>query len=104
MIATSEVAVSLTIDCTDHLENILHDLEKYGTIEVDRNMAIVCIVGDFAAGKTGLGAQVLNALADVPLRMISYGGSEHNISVLVQEEDKKKAMTDLSHKLLDAQE
>ncbi len=104
MIATSEVAVSLTIDCTDHLENILHDLEKYGTIEVDRNMAIVCIVGDFAAGKTGLGAQVLNALANVPLRMISYGGSEHNISVLVQEEDKKKAMTDLSHKLLDAQE
>ncbi len=104
MIATSEVAVSLTIDCTDHLENILHDLEKYGTIEVDSNMAIVCIVGDFAAGKTGLGAQVLNALANVPLRMISYGGSEHNISVLVQEEDKKKAMTDLSHKLLDAQE
>ena len=103
MIATSEVAVSLTIDCTEHLEEILRDLEKYGTIEVDRDMAIVCIVGDFSAGKSGLGAQVLKALEEVPLRMISYGGSAHNISVLVKEEDKKKAMTDLSHKLEDLQ-
>ena len=103
MIATSEVAVSLTIDCTEHLEDILRDLEKYGTTEVDENMAIVCIVGDFAAGKTGLGAQVLEALREVPLRMISYGGSEHNISVLVKEEDKKKAMIDLSHKIADLQ-
>lgn len=55
MIATSEVAVSLTIDCTDHLENILHDLEKYGTIEVDRNMAIVCIVGDLQPAKQDSG-------------------------------------------------
>ena len=88
---------------TEHLEEILKDLEKYGTIEVDRNMAIVCIVGDFSAGKSGLGAQVLKALEEVPLRMISYGGSAHNISVLVKEEDKKKAMTDLSHKLEDLQ-
>lgn len=100
MIATSEVAISLTIDCTAQLDNILKDLEKYGTIEVDRNMAIICIVGDCSAGKSGLGAQVLTALAEVPLRMISYGGSEHNISVLVKEEDKKKAMIDLSRKLL----
>lgn len=103
MIATSEVAVSLTIDSTEHLDEILRDLEKYGVTEVDRDMAIVCIVGDFAAGKSGLGAQVLSALSEVPLRMISYGGSEHNISVLVQEADKKKAMIDLSHKLLDLQ-
>lgn len=100
MIAISEVAISLTIDCTEQLDNILKDLEKYGTIEVDRNMAIICIVGDCSAGKSGLGAQVLTALAEVPLRMISYGGSEHNISVLVKEEDKKKAMIDLSRKLL----
>lgn len=100
MIATSEVAVSLTIDDTARLDNILHDLAQYGTVEVDRDMAIVCIVGDCSAGKTGLGARVLDALAEVPLRMISYGGSEHNISVLVKEEDKKKAMVDLSRKLL----
>lgn len=103
MISTSEVAVSLTIDCTENLEGILGDLKKYGTVEVDRNMAIVCIVGDFSAGKSGLGAQVLAALSDVPLRMISYGGSEHNISVLVKEEDKKKAMIDLSRRLIDLQ-
>lgn len=103
MIATSEVAVSLTIDCTDHLEEIIHDLEKYGVIEVDRHMAIICVVGDCSASKSGLGAQVLKALENIPLRMISYGGSEHNISVLVKEEDKKRAMTDLSHKLLDPQ-
>ncbi|WP_419545268.1 aspartate kinase [Odoribacter laneus] len=101
MIATSEVAVSLTIDCTDHLENILKDLEKFGTIEVDTDLSIICIVGAFAAGKTGLGAKVLNTLTDVPLRMISYGGSEHNISLLVKREDKQKALVDLSHKLLD---
>ena len=102
-IKSTNMAVSLTIDCTEHLEEILKDLEKYGPIEVDRNMAIVCIVGDFSAGKSGLGAQVLKALEEVPLRMISYGGSAHNISVLVKEEDKKKAMTDLSHKLEDLQ-
>ncbi len=69
MIATSEVAVSLTIDCTEHLEEILKDLEKYGTIEVDRNMAIVCVSSAiFSAGKSGLGAQVLKALEEVPLR------------------------------------
>lgn len=103
MIATSEVAVSLTIDNTEHLENILSDLEKYGTIEVDKDMAIVCIVGDFAATRSGLAAKVLKALEEIPLRMISYGGSEHNISVLVKNGDKKKAMTDLSHKLLEAE-
>ena len=73
-------------------------------VEIDQNMAIVCIVGDFAATKSGLDAQVLKALEEVPLRMISYGGSEHNISVLVKEEDKKKAMTDLSNKLLACQD
>lgn len=104
MIATSEVAVSLTIDCTDHLNDIISDLEQYGTIEVDRDMAIICIVGDFAAGRSGLGAMVMNALAEVPLRMISYGGSEHNISVLVKNEDKKKAMVDLSQKLLNVED
>ena len=103
MIATSEVAVSLTIDSMEYLDDILRDLEKYGTVEVDRGMAIVCIVGDFSANKEGLGAQILDALAEVPIRMISYGGSEHNISVLVREEDKKKAMTDLSRNLLDLQ-
>lgn len=100
MIATSEVAVSLTIDCTDHLEHIINDLEKYGTIEVERNLSIVCIVGNFSANVPGLGAKVLDALANIPLRMISHGGSEHNISLLVKTEDKKQALKDLSNRLL----
>lgn len=101
MIATSEVAVSLTVDCTDHLQEIIQDLEKFGTIEADAGLSIICIVGDFSAGKTGLGAQVLDALTDIPLRMISYGGSEHNISFLVKQEHKQQALKDLSIKLLD---
>lgn len=100
MIATSEVAVSLTIDCTDHLSDIIRDLEKFGTIEVDTDLSIVCIVGAFDANKSGLGAQVLKALEDIPLRMISYGGSEHNISMLVNKADKNKALIALSSRLL----
>ena len=104
MIATSEVAVSLTIDCTEHLEEILKDLEKYGTIEVDRNMAIVCIVGDFSASKSGLGAQVLKALEEVPLRMISYGGSAHNnLGSGKRRRQEKSHDRPSSHKLEDLQ-
>ena len=96
MIATSEVAVSLTIDSTTHLEDIIKDLEKFGTIEVDQELSIICIVGAFDANKSGLGAQVLKALEEIPLRMISYGGSEHNISMLVNTADKNKALIALS--------
>lgn len=100
MIATSEVAVSLTIDNTAHLEDIIKDLEKFGTIEVDKDLSIICIVGAFDAHKSGLGAQVLNALEEIPLRMISYGGSEHNISMLVNTADKNRALIALSSHLL----
>lgn len=103
MIATSEVAVSLTIDETQYLPNIIKDLEKYGTIEVEDNLSIICIVGNFSADKAGLGAMVLNALNEVPLRMISHGGSEHNISLLVKQEDKKRALQELSYKLLNVE-
>ncbi|MCC8173076.1 MAG: aspartate kinase, partial [Odoribacter sp.] len=104
MIATSEVAVSLTIDSTEHLEDIIKDLEKFGTIEIDRELSIVCIVGAFSSDKSGLGACVLKALEDVPIRMISYGGSEHNISILVSQEDKTRALTALSERILTQQE
>ncbi len=100
MIATSEVAVSLTIDSTTHLDDIIKDLEKFGTIEVDQELSIICIVGAFDANKSGLGAQVLKALEEIPLRMISYGGSEHNISMLVNTADKNKALIALSSHLL----
>jgi aspartate kinase len=100
MIATSEVAISLTIDSTCHLEDIKKDLTKYGTIEVEETLSIICIVGDCSINNHGLAAKALTALQDVPLHMISYGASEHSISLLVKQEDKKRALEALSERLL----
>src|SRR5690625_3823848 len=83
MITTSEVAVSITIDATTHLEEICVDLQKYGSVEVDKSQSIICVVGDFIQNDKGVALKVLEALKDVPIRMISYGGSEHNVSLLV---------------------
>ncbi len=99
MICTSEVGVSVTIDNQSHLNEILDDLRKYGTVTVDRDMCIVCIVGDMEWENLGFEASVLDALHDVPVRMISYGGSNYNISLLIRESDKKKALQQLSDKL-----
>ena len=101
MIATSEVAISLTIDSTCHLEDIKKDLAKYGTIEVEETLSIICIVGDCSINNHGLAAKALTALQDVPLHMISYGASEHSISLLVKQEDKQRALEALSERLLD---
>lgn len=100
MIATSEVAISLTIDDTTHLDNIAKDLEEYCTVNIDHNQSIVCIVGNFIAQKPGLAFKVLEALKEVPLRMISYGGSNHNISLLISEENKIEALNALNENLL----
>lgn len=91
MITTSEVAVSLTIDNDKNLDAILAELQEYGTVEVDREQTIVCIVGHFGAEKQGYASRVFAALKTIPIRMISYGGSEHNISILV--DSKRKAET-----------
>ena len=88
MITTSEVAVSLTIDNAERLADIVRELEKFSTVETDMNQTIICIVGDFVAEKPGVAVQIFNALSDIPLRMISYGGSSHNISLLVRQEEK----------------
>jgi aspartate kinase len=100
MISTSEVAVSLTIDNTDHLKKIRNDLDKFGTVEVDDNMTIICIVGDIIAEERGFASKVFNALDGIPIRMISYGGSRHNISVLVPNSHKKSTLQALSENLL----
>jgi aspartate kinase len=96
MITTSEVGVSLTIDNTRYLDKITDKLKKYGTISIDENMVIVCVVGDLQWENVGLEAQVIGALKDVPLRMVSYGGSDHSISLLVKAEDKKRTLEILS--------
>lgn len=99
MITTSEVGVSVTIDNTKKLEEIVNDLKKYGTVTVEKDMVIICIVGDMNYEQTGFQAKVIDALKDIPLRMISYGGSNYNISVLVRAEDKIRALKALSEAL-----
>ena len=99
MICTSEVGVSLSIDNTDHLASIVADLKKYGTVTVDRSMCIICVVGDMDWTRTGFEAAALDAMRDIPTRMISYGGSDYNISFLIRSEDKRRALRSLSEHL-----
>lgn len=99
MITTSEVAVSVTIDNTKFLAEITTDLKKYGVVEVDESLAIICIVGDFIAESKGYALKIFSALEHIPIRMISYGGSFHNVSILVNASDKNEALVSL-HKTL----
>ena len=99
MITTSEVALSLTIDDDKNLDKILVELKEFCIVEIDKNQTIVCIVGSFGQDKTGISCKIFEALATVPLRMISYGGSNHNISVLIKGEHKIKALTALNEGL-----
>ncbi len=99
MICTSEVGVSVTIDNTKHLNEILNDLKKYGTVTVDEDMCIICVVGDLKWENVGFEAKALDAMRDLPVRMISFGGSNYNISFLIRKEDKNIALQQLSDKL-----
>lgn len=99
MIATSEVGVSLTIDSERFLPEIIDELKKFGTVTVDKDMVIICVVGNMEWTNTGYEAKAMEALADIPVRMISYGGSNYNISFLVRSCDKVEALKRLSEKL-----
>jgi aspartate kinase len=99
MIVTSEVAVSLTIDNIRHLDEIVEELRSFGTLEVNTGQTIICIVGSFTAERTGLASRVFDVFRTVPIRMISYGGSDNNISVLVDTQYKKEALTALNEGL-----
>jgi aspartate kinase len=99
MITTSEVAVSLTIDDTNYLGEITAELAAFGSVDIDVNHTIICVVGDFGAEKHGYAARVLEAIKHVPVRMISYGGSDHNMSVLVKTEDKVEVLRSLHSRL-----
>ncbi len=101
MICTSEVGVSVTIDDTRFLSEIVHDLKKYGTVSVDLDMCIVCVVGDMDWENLGFETMVLTAMKDIPVRMVSYGGSNYNISLLVREEDKARTLQALSRSLFE---
>ena len=99
MICTSEVGVSMTIDDTSNLSGIVADLRRYGSVTVDTGMCIVCVVGDMDWENVGFEARAMDAMSNIPVRMVSYGGSNYNISFLVREEDKEKALKALSAKL-----
>ena len=99
MVCTSEVGVSMSIDNSAHLGEIVDELKKYGTVTVDTGMCIICVVGDLDWSNIGFETQVMDALKNIPVRMISYGGSNYNISFLIREEDKKRALQSLSDML-----
>ena len=101
MITTSEVAVSLTIDFTDNLDEIIKELHSFGTVEIDTNQSIVCVVGDFGAEKHGYAARVLDSIKHIPVRMISYGGSAYNISMLINTGDKTEALRSLHNRIFE---
>ena len=99
MICTSEVGVSVSIDDTKHLNEIVNDLKKYGIVTVDHDMCIICVVGDLRWENVGFEAKALDAMSEIPVRMISFGGSDYNISFLVSKEDKKRSLQSLSDHL-----
>ena len=99
MVTTSEVGVSMSIDNTSHLTEIVDELKQLGSVTVDSNMCIICIVGDLDWKNVGFETQALEAMRDIPVRMISYGGSNYNISYLISERDKKRALQSLNNVL-----
>jgi aspartate kinase len=99
MITTSEVAVSLTIDDTTYLDEITAELLAFGTVDIDADQTIICVVGDFSAEKHGYAARVLEAVKHIPIRMISYGGSDHNMSLLIKTEHKIEILRSLHNRL-----
>lgn len=99
MITTSEVSVSLTIDDPTYLDDIVKTLGSIGVVEVEREQTIICVVGDFRPGRVGSAPEIFEALNEIPVKMISYGGSENSVSILINTSDKMVALRSLSAKL-----
>ena len=95
-ITTSEVAVSLTIDDTSSLDAIVNDLDAFGSVKVDTDLTIICLAGNFSNKDNAANAAIFNSLQDIPLRMISYGGSNYNVSLVVNTDDKIKSLRALN--------
>jgi aspartate kinase len=99
MVTTSEVAVSVTIDNTQFLQEIVDALRMFGQVDVDSDLSIICVVGEYLIENPAVNSQVISSLKDIPIRMISFGGSPHNISVLVAENSKVEALKSLQRGL-----
>ena len=101
MITTSEVAVSLTIDNKENLDNILQELEPFGTVEIDEDLTIVSIVGNEIKNTPQVMMRLFQSVDNIPVRMVSYGGSRHNISLLIPAGHKVEALQALNKGLFD---
>lgn len=99
MITTSEIAVSLSIDNARNLDNIVEELRVFSEVEIDKDMTIVCVVGDMISGEKDFSKQVFDALDGIPVRMISYGGSRYSISILTSDKYKKETLKRISKHL-----
>lgn len=99
MITTSEVSLSLTIDNSEYLNQIVAELKELGKVEIDTDQSIICVVGDFQPDRIGSAPEIFEALDTIPLKMISYGGSPHSISLLVDTKDKIQSLKLLSQHL-----
>lgn len=99
MITTSEVAVSITIDNSQFINQIAKDLRELGTVDIEENQTIVCVVGDFRTARTGSAPEIFEALDTIPLKMISYGGSQNSLSILIDTTNKVEALRLLSKHL-----
>jgi aspartate kinase len=99
MITTSEVSLSLTIEDPAHLEDIVKSLSSIGQVETDRNQTIICVVGDFRPDRVGSAPEIFEALNEIPVKMISYGGSDHSVSILINTADKITALRALNERL-----
>ena len=102
MVTTSDIGVSVTIDNTEYLQEIVARLESYATVFVEKEMVIICVVGDLEWRNVGFEALIIEALKDIPVRMISYGGSSSNVSLVMRKEDKTRALQALSTHLFDS--
>ena len=103
MITTSEVSVALTIDNPENLPDILKELQNLGTVEIEENQSIICIVGDFRPETTGSAPEIFEALNTLPIKMIAYGGSPYNLSLLVDTKNKVQALRLLNKHLFKEQ-
>ena len=99
MITTSEVSVSLTIDDSTYLDDIVKTLSSIGIVEIEKDQTIICIVGDFRPARVGSAPEIFEALNEIPVKMISYGGSGNSLSILINTSDKTVALQSLSLKL-----
>lgn len=99
VITTSEVAVSITIDDNSNLDAIQEELRYLGEVEVNKNLSIVCVVGNFSHDSMGAGNKIFESIKHIPIRMVSYGGSQHNVSIVIETEYKKEALVSLNNGL-----